>query len=157
MSEETENMQNVTSFADLERYMKGQFVRLPDFAEGMPFCAKIKRPSMLALAKAKKIPNTLLATANQLFSTGVDFSNTEVMDDLYGLFDVICEATFVQPSWTDLKAHGIQLTDDQYAAIFEYTQQGVKALEPFREQSGDNQPSGDVKDVQQVAVGDNAH
>ena len=40
---------------------------------------------------------------------------------------------FVEPSWSELKNAGIELTDEQYMFIFNYTQEGVKALEPFRE------------------------
>ena len=54
---------NITTLADLQSYAAGTIVRFPDFAEGQPFVARVRRPSMLVLAKQGKIPNTLLAAA----------------------------------------------------------------------------------------------
>ena len=42
---------NITSLADLQSYAAGTVVRFPDFAEGQPFVARVRRPSMLVLAK----------------------------------------------------------------------------------------------------------
>ena len=54
------------------------------------------------------------------------------MKEYFEVFDAICEAAFVEPTWDELKQNNIQLTDDQYTYIFNYTQNGVKALESFR-------------------------
>lgn len=127
-------MNNVTSIQELLEYQKGQLVRLPDFAEGMPFYARLKRPSMLALVKSGKIPNTLLQTANKLFNgNGMDVKQETAMSDILDILDVLCAVTFVEPSYEDIKAAGIELTDEQLMAVFSYTQKGVKALEPFCE------------------------
>lgn len=56
------NNTQITSLQNLKTYTKGQIVELPPFAEGMPFVARLKRPSMLALVKSGKIPNELLVT-----------------------------------------------------------------------------------------------
>ena len=61
---------NITTLADLQSYAAGTIVRFPDFAEGQPFVARVRRPSMLVLAKQGKIPNTLLTAAGELFSKG---------------------------------------------------------------------------------------
>ena len=57
---------NITSLSDLQTYAAGTIVRFPDFAEGQPFVARVRRPSMLVLAKQGKIPNTLLTAAGEL-------------------------------------------------------------------------------------------
>lgn len=133
--------QNVTSIEQLLEYRKGQFVQLPEFAEGQPFFARLKRPSLLALVKSGKIPNQLILTANRLFNgKGMDDTKESSMPEVLEILDSICEATFVEPSYSEMKDAGIELTDEQFMAVFNYTQQGVKALEPFRTQSTNNGP-----------------
>ena len=114
----------------------GEIVKLPPFIQGQDFYAKLRRPSMLKLVQSGQIPNSLLRTANMLFSGGVNEEldrDDEFMKDLFDLIDVLAEAVFVEPSWSELKKAEIELTDEQYMFIFNYTQEGVKQLEPFRE------------------------
>lgn len=124
----------VTSLHDLQAYKKGSIVKFPDFAEGQPFVARVKRPSMLVLAKQGKIPNSLINTANELFSKGggMDSDNENMLEEMYGVMETICEAALIEPSYEDIKDIGLTLSDDQLMAIFNYTQVGVKALESFR-------------------------
>lgn len=133
------NNTQITSLQSLKTYTKGQIVELPPFAEGMPFVARLKRPSMLALVKSGKIPNELLKTANDLFmgrsNKSSGGSNTNELKEMFTIFDALCEASFVEPTWEEIKESGMELTDDQYTFIFNYSQQGVKALKPFRSQS----------------------
>ena len=97
--------------------------------------ARLTRPSMLAMVKEGKIPNTLLTSANEIFQNGVGSYDSEDKDALKELFDVIeiiCEASLLEPTLSDIKNAGITLTDEQMMFIFSYAQQGVKALESFR-------------------------
>ena len=126
----------ITSIQDLQRYANGSVVELPPFAEGQPFVARIRRPSMLALVKSGKVPNALLSTANSLFlQGGVDSKDEATMSQLFDMFDIICESCFLEPTFQQLKDAGIELTDDQYMFIFQFSQQGVKALDSFRSES----------------------
>ena len=129
----------VTHITTLKEYANGELVEFPPFAEGQSFVARVKRPSMMVLMKTGKIPNSLMMTANALF-TG-DNSKSAMDEDFYrevlGVIEVIAEASLVEPSWKELQDEGIELTDDQYTFLFNYTQKGIKALEPFRgEQPG---------------------
>lgn len=145
--------EKVTSIQQMLEYQRGQFVRLPDFAEGQPFYARLKRPSMLALVKAGKIPNELILTANRLFNgKGMDEKQESAMPDILSILDALCEATFVEPDYRQMKEAGIELTDEQLMAVFSYTQQGIKALEPFRSKSTDNGSSVNVENVYGQAV-----
>lgn len=129
-------MAEITSIQDLTTYAKGQIVELPPFAEGQPFVARLRRPSMLALAKTGKIPNTLLITANNLFSgKGVKNEEEDAMKEVFGVIDIMAEACLLDPTYQQLKEIGLELTDEQMMFIFSYSQQGVKALEPFRGES----------------------
>lgn len=134
-----ENMLKVTSIEDLKRISEGELVQLPNFSENVPFVVRLKRPSMLALIKTGKIPNELLDEANGLFTNGVSKTinsslDKEVMIKMFDLFETICEESLVEPSYRSLKEAGITLTDEQQMAIFSYTQSGVRALKPFRQE-----------------------
>lgn len=125
----------ITSVADLQSYANGTIVRFPDFGDGQPFVAKVRRPSMLVLAKEGKIPNSLLATASELFTKGgegIDTDNEHILGDMYDIMHVICEASLIQPTMQDIEGAGMSLSDNQLMAIFNYTQSGVKALDSFR-------------------------
>lgn len=124
----------VTSIFDLQEYSKGTLVRFPDFAEGQPFIARVRRPSMLVMAKQGKIPNTLLESANELFSkggAGLDVDNSNMLSDIYDIIEIICESALKEPTYQQIKDAGLELSDNQLMAIFNYTQTGAKALEPF--------------------------
>ena len=125
--------QNVTSIDCLKSYCSGSVVRLPDFAKGQPFYARLKRPSLLKLVKNGKIPNALLTTANKLFFSSVDEKDTnsgDTMSNMFKVMDAICEASFVEPTYKELTENGIELTDEQYMFIFNYSQTGIDDLKP---------------------------
>lgn len=124
----------ITTLSQLREYSQGQIVELPPFAENQPFFAKLRRPSLLSLAKSGRIPNELLISAESNFSrqtkeTKVDESR---VGQTFDMFEAICEASFISPTYQELKDAGIQLTDDQMAFVFQYSQQGIQALNNFR-------------------------
>lgn len=122
----------VTPLEDIVRASQGTLVELPPFSEDAPFIAKLKRPSLLSLVREGKIPNQLLSTAGELFTSGkVDSEDDRSLDNLFGVLDTICEACFVEPTYTQLKEAGVQLTDNQLLFVFNYTQRGVEALKSF--------------------------
>lgn len=123
----------ITSLTDLQAYAKGQIVMLPAFAEGQPFVARLGRPSMLELAKNGSIPNGLLSTANELFADGkMDKDNEGMLSEVFSIMEALCEATFLEPTYAQIKESGVQLTDEQMMFVFSYTQKGIRSLEPFR-------------------------
>ena len=136
----------ITSIETLKSYAEGEIVELPPFSLGQPFVARLKRPSMMMLMKAGKIPNKLLVTANALFNGTTDSQSEEdskFVANLFGVLEVIAEASLLEPTMDELKKAGVQLTDEQYMFIFNYSQRGVKALDSFREQPknfGDDKP-----------------
>lgn len=132
-----DDVMEVTSLTDLQIYAAGVIVRFPDFSEGQPFVARVRRPSMLVLAKSGKIPNSLLTAAGELFSkggAGLDSDNDKMLSDMYDIMHIICEAALIQPSLKTIEEAGLQLSDDQMMAIFNYTQAGIKALASFRKE-----------------------
>ena len=132
-----EQVMHITTVSDLQSYAKGTIVRFPDFGDGQPFVARVRRPSMLVLAKQGKIPNSLLTAAGELFSkggAGLDADNENMLGDMYGIMDIIATASLIEPSMQDIKSVGMELSDDQLMAIFNYSQAGIKALESFRKE-----------------------
>ena len=125
----------ITPVDTLKEYGGGEIVEFPPFAEGKPFFAKVKRPSMMILMRDGRIPNHLIGTANSVFAgtnkQGAE-ENQNYFKDMLEVIEVIAEASFVEPSYRDLKENGVELTDEQMLFLFQYTQKGVKALESFR-------------------------
>lgn len=124
----------VTTIYDLQEYSRGQIVKLPDFAEGQPFVARMRRPSLLVMAKKGKIPNKLLATATDLFNGGNSHNanNDSILSDTYDVCEAIAEAALVKPTMEEIKNAGLELSDNQLIAIFNYAQRGIEALNNFR-------------------------
>lgn len=145
-------MNKVTTIDELRTMCNGEVVELPPFIQGQHFYARLKRPSMMKLASSGKIPNKLLRSANALFNGTVSREleeDDDFMKDLFSTIDVLAESVFIEPSWKDLKEAGVELTDEQYMFIFNYTQKGVDQLEPFREDEPDTTVGKHVKNVQE--------
>lgn len=134
----SENLK-VTSIEELKKVALGELVELPGFTKDSSFVARLKRPSMLAMTKSGKIPNELLVEANKLFVNGTAAVATQnqmdekMMNDLFSILEIICQESFVEPSYKELKEAGIELTDEQQMFVFSYAQRGVEALKSFRQ------------------------
>lgn len=122
-----------------------QTVQLPGWSENEPFEAALRRPSLLTMAANGIIPNELLGAAQKLFGEGFDASMP--LDQLGRLLRAVAMEALVEPTFAELEQQNIQLTDIQLAAIYSFAQSGVRALEPFRQQSGSDNADGDVQTV----------
>lgn len=124
----------VTSVEDLKKISSGSIIELPPFGDGQRFIARVKRPSLLKLMRDGKIPNSLATKANELFAGKATLKkdDPEALKDLFKLLDIFASACLVEPSKAILDECGIELTDEQLLALFEYSQRGMKALEKFR-------------------------
>jgi len=127
------SLTKVTTIEDLKEYSKGQIVQLPPFADGQPLIVRMKRPSLMILAKSGKIPNKLLKTATEMFNgeKSTDDEDFDALSKTLELLEIICEASLVEPRYKDFKSAGIDLSDEQLIAIFNYTQRGIEALNSF--------------------------
>lgn len=126
----------ITSIDELRAMSEGELVELPPFVQGHPFIARLKRPSMMKLVEQGKIPNSLIKTATDLFNGTVKESEANVEDlmpQMLSIMEIMAEATFVDPKWSDIKAAGVELTDEQMIFVFNYTQSGVQQVAPFPE------------------------
>ncbi len=123
---------NITTLDELRSVSGGEVVKLTGFTSDKSFYARLKRPSLLQLAAAGVIPNSLLGVAEMLFSGLKETSGLNIKETAELLL-IIAGAALQEPSHKELLDNGIQLTDMQLIEIFNYTQTGVKALESFRE------------------------
>ena len=131
---------NITSIDELKLMSGGEIVELPPFVQGKQFVAKLRRPSMMNLVRQGKIPNSLIKMATDLFNGTTKDSETsaeEAMPQMLQIMEIMAEATFVEPKWSDIKAAGIELTDEQMIFIFNYTQSGVQQVAPSPENTED--------------------
>lgn len=138
----------VTSLEDLKQMAEGEIISLPGFKEGMPFNARVKRVSLLNLIRKNVIPNQLLSAAEELFygkqsSKGVD------MKELTNVMLIMAENALVEPSIKDLNEVGLELTDEQIVALFNYTQEGAKSLTPSDTKPEGNDDTGNKQAVQE--------
>ncbi|ENK0839272.1 esterase [Clostridium botulinum] len=125
----------VTNIEDLKKVAQGEVIQLPQFAQGIPFNARVKRVSLLNLVRKGVVPNKLLSAAEELFygkqSSKENVDLTQMTDVMY----IMAENALIEPSIEDLKSVGLELTDEQIVALFNYTQEGVSELDSFREES----------------------
>lgn len=124
---------DITPISDIVKYTQGEIVSLPGFTSDTNLIVKLKRPSLLALVKSGKIPNSLMSQATKLFQSGAgSLGEKNTVSDMYDIMQVVIEAAMVKPTYGELVDAGVELSDEQMMAIFSYTQQGAKALEQFR-------------------------
>ena len=124
-----------TSIESLKSYANGTIVQLPDFNDGQPFFARIRRPSIMKMASEGKIPNSLLATANALFSgseEATDVDNEGMLPQMLAACEEMAKATLIEPTYNDIIGAGLTLTDQQLIFLFNYSQGGVESLQSFR-------------------------
>lgn len=128
----------ITTLKELKKIAEGEIVSLPPFTDGTQFVVRMRRPSLMALVKAGKIPNELLELANELFADGIQGENiksmteTGILGQMFDFMEILCSESMLEPSYDDVKSVGLELTDEQQMQIFAYAQQGVKALATFR-------------------------
>ena len=129
----------VTNLSTLGMYAQGAIVELPPFAENQPFVVRLKRPSMMGMIKSGHVPNELLKAATELFSGGTQKSQSaedsiDQFQQMIDMLEIVCEESFVEPTYKEIKDAGLDLTDEQKMFVFSYAQNGVKALINFRQE-----------------------
>ena len=131
---------NITSLEQLQAIKQTEVIELPAFEDGTSLNVEVKKPNMMQLIAAGKIPNTLLSSAMELFNGRAGEKMQKAADnagdlkDLVGLMNVIAEASLIKPTYKEIKKIGIELTDNQLMGLLMYSQGGIKALENFRNQ-----------------------
>jgi hypothetical protein len=103
-----------------------------------PFVCRVRRSSLRVMITAGKIPNPLMAAAQKLYE-GQASRATASITDMLRVMERVVEDALVEPKLAEIKEAGLELTEEQFGAIFNYAQSGVKAVEPFLfKPAGDN-------------------
>ena len=95
----------------LTELAQGTEIELPGFAAEETISVRLRRPSLMLLAAEGKIPNTLLASVEDLFEKGD--KNTVSFKERAEIFRIVAMASLVSPSWEELQNAGVNLTDLQ--------------------------------------------
>jgi len=135
----------ITSLGELKKKAQGQMTEIPGW-DDEPFIARLKRPSLLGLASKGKIPNSMLGSAQKVFSKGV--SGDVDIKEVYSIARIIAEESLAEPTVEQIEEAGLELTDEQLMAIISYTQAGAKGLERFRPKQADSEDTESKQDVQ---------
>ena len=107
-----------------------EVVALPGWRgeRGETFVCELKRPSILTLAAKGAITNPLMKTARRIFYSGVSPSEGNLEEEGRVLL-TIAKAAMVAPTYDELEAHGVELTDEivecDRSRIFKQVQNGV--------------------------------
>ena len=133
----------------LTELAQGTEIELPGFAAEETISVRIRRPSLMLLAAEGKIPNTLLASVEDLFEKGD--KNTVSFKERAEIFRIVAMASLVSPSWEELQNAGVNLTDLQLLYIYNFSQTGVDTLRRFQEKQRTEKLSGHGKDVSAAA------
>ena len=115
---------------DVDSIKTSQVVTLPGWC-GEDWECELQRPSILSLAAKGAIANPLLKTARRLFYSGISPDASDLAEEGRVLLEV-ARAAMVKPSFDQLENAGIELTDEQLVAVFQFTQLGAKSLDRFR-------------------------
>lgn len=126
----------VTDIKALKKIAGGEVVELPGFSE-TPFVARLRQPSLVGLVASGKLPNHLIGVATALFNNDTDkvektLETQKGIANLYEIMEIMAENCLMEPTLAEIKEAGLELTDIQLTAIFNYSQRGAKALEQFR-------------------------
>ena len=130
----------ITKIEDLKKSSGGSEVELPGFVSGETITVKLCRPSLLKLIESGSIPNPLLAAASELFGKGV-FELQKTKGDFGDTAKVVLQmakAALIEPTYEELEAADIDLTDSQLLYIYNFVQSGVNVMKVFREEQGTN-------------------
>lgn len=130
---------SVFSIDDLKKAKNGEIVPIEGFNGEDYINVRLRRPSLLSLASSGKIPNELLQSAYELFygDGKKDTSKDKVKDyDFFKenakVYKLVAKEALIEPKYEDLEKNGIELNDIQLLEIWQYVNQGGKALKNFR-------------------------
>lgn len=126
MSEE----KKIINLKEVRERLDSQIQELPDFGDGTPFNARLRRVSLLEMAQSGSIPNALIGAVSDLYFKGT--SGMKSIKDTAESFQFIAEKSMVEPTYQEVQEAGLKLTDAQLLAIYLYSVGGVASLRPFR-------------------------
>lgn len=133
--------QNGANYDPLEDAIRRstQEVELSGFGDGKPWTVTLKKISVLEMARCGTIPNPLMKAVTELYTKGTiapPENQDGALPQAAEIMRLFAQAALVKPTFEELEAAGVQLTDTQLTEIFIYEQRGAEVLRLFRQASG---------------------
>lgn len=127
---EQAEVQSTKDLQQIKARMETQVQELPDFGDGVPFHARLRRVSLLEMAQNGSIPNELLGAVSDLYFKGT--AGMKSIKDTAESFSFVAEKSLVEPTYQEIQEAGLSLTDAQLLAIYLFSVGGVSSLRSFR-------------------------
>ena len=134
----------VFNVAELEKKDVYPIIEITGFDPLTKIAVRMKRPKIMTMLAAGKIPNHHLSTVVKLLGgkpskeqKTTDEEQSKEMPNLYRFYAEIC---LVEPTYEELQDH---LTDDQLMDIFTWATTEAKQLNSFRDVKTDGQNHSD--------------
>lgn len=132
----------LVTLEELKIMGKGEIVPIPPFIGVEPICVRLRKVGLLNLIATGSIPNSLFSAAEELFSGKSSSKGNVDISQLSKVMKTVSESALVQPTLEELKEVGLELSDEQAVAIFNYTQRGINALIPSDKKRKDSIDTG---------------
>ena len=131
----------VTSVEDLKKVGTVE-KELPPFDDGTPFTAKLRKISVIDMARNGKIPNPLMKAFMNISgdkkektdNVNLEKELLEKDENMIKSFEFmmsVVENSLVSPTYKEIKDCGVMLTDQQIFAIFNFAFGDFSVLEKF--------------------------
>ena len=141
-----------TDIKALGRAMADQEYHLPGWEPGTEFICRLRRPTLAGMLTATGfVPNPLMPVVADLFMPTAKKIDAIPLDQQNKALVAIARYALLEPTFDQIAESGLELTDQQYSAIYAYALGGTAGLGNFRRLTG-GKPHGDVSGVQHSAV-----
>lgn len=149
----------VTSIEQFRKYAGGSEVELPGFVSDETITVRLRRPSVMSMIADGKVPNPLMGIAAEMFNGGVKsiIHSADGMKNTADLLRIYARAALVEPTYEELEAAGVQLTDGQLTVIYDYVMTGVDRIKRFRELKANHTGPESGGQVQKTAKRNSKH
>ena len=124
MTEANEELR-ITNAEDLKKVRDGQVVELPAFMDGTPFVVKLRRPSLLRMAKLGQIPDELQPVIDRLLQG----DDSDAMELKAAAFELYARLAMEEPKFDEVED---VIDSFQLATIWHWGIFGPAMMEPFR-------------------------
>ena len=142
----------ITNVEDIRGKHGVQEYRLPGWESGEEFVCKLRRPSATGLAAAVgHVPNPLLGVVAEMFMAGPKAVAKIPADQQAQALLAIARYALVEPTYDQVAEAGIDVSDNQYHAIYAFALGGATGLARFLAIIG-FKSRGDGADVSNAAV-----
>ncbi len=128
-----------------------QEAALPGWEPGEDFVCRLRRPGLVAMARAAGfVPNPLIESIQELFFPAAGGARLAPEQQAKALHE-IARYALISPTMEEIGGAGLELTDEQYLAIYAFALKGADGMARFRRVLG-GEPGGDGGGLRGEAV-----